>query len=79
MRRASFAALGVWAAVAACSGNSADITSPPERLYVGDDGLPAFLRVYTLPLSASSTPVLTLPMDKPFLLGVSSNTLAVTG
>ena len=78
MRWASLAAIAACAAVAACSGNS-DITTPPEHLYVGDDGLPAFLRVYALPLSATSTPILTLPMDKPFLLGVSSNTLAVTG
>jgi hypothetical protein len=78
MRRASLAALAAGAAIVACSG-TANITAPPERLYVGDDGLPAFLRVYTLPLSATSTPIITLPMDKPFLLGVSTNTLAVTG
>ena len=79
MHRASLAAVAVYAAIAACSGSSTDITAPPEHLYVGDDALPAFLRVYALPLSASSTPFITLPMDKPFLLGVSSNTLAVTG
>jgi hypothetical protein len=80
MRHAFVAALVACAAIAACSSNSSDITvQPPEHLYVGDDAFIAYLRVYTLPLSASSVPVVTLPMNKPFLIGVSSNTLAVTG
>jgi hypothetical protein len=78
MRHACVALLAACAAVTACAGLS-DLPLPtPQLLYVGDDGLPAFLRIYTLPLSASSTPIVTLAMDKPSLIGVSSNTLAVT-
>lgn len=78
MRRALVTLLAACAALAACSSGSDITPTPTQLLYVGDDALPAFLRVYTLPLSSTSLPTIVLPLDKPFLIGVSSNTLAVT-
>ena len=78
MRHASIALLAACASLAACSSGSDITPAPAQLLYVGDDALPAFLRVYTLPLSATSLPTVVLPLNKPFLIGVSSNTLAAT-
>ncbi|MGH7523030.1 MAG: hypothetical protein ACREK8_01865, partial [Gemmatimonadales bacterium] len=78
MRLAPMALLAACTALAACSSGSDITPTPAQLLYVGDDALPAFLRVYTLPLSATSVPTVVLPLNKPFLIGASSNTLAVT-
>ena len=69
------------AAVAACGDSGYTSVPPPppnvQHLYVGDDNASGSLRAYTLPLTASSTPVATVPMNQPFTIGVNSSTLAV--
>jgi hypothetical protein len=77
----------------ACSSSSTYVSPPPppppgppppppppaaQHLYVGDDDIPGTIRVYDLPLSASSTPVASVPMNAALYLGVNSTTLAVT-
>lgn len=86
MRHPLLAPVAGCVVLAACSGGAGLLPPPPagQHLYVGDDfvssnGQSAYLRAYQLPLTANSTPALMLPMSKPFLVGVSSNTLAVTG
>jgi hypothetical protein len=67
-------------AFAACSSSSDDVSPPPpptQHLYVGDDATTGSLRSYALPLTASSTAVAAVPMNKPFTIGVNSTTLAV--
>jgi hypothetical protein len=53
------------------------VTPAPQYLYVGDDNATGSLRVYLLPLTANSTPVATVPMNKAFTMGANSTTLAV--
>ena len=71
--------LAACAILGACS-SSSNVSPPPppvQHLYVGDDATTGSLRAYALPLTASSTPVASVPMDKPFMIGVNSTTLAV--
>ena len=77
----SFAIAGI-AVLAACSSSGTEIVTPPpppvQHLYVGDDAATGSLRSYTLPLTAASTPVVAIAMNKPFLMGINSTTFALT-
>ncbi len=79
--------------VAACSSSGNTIVSPPppppstppppppaatHHLYVGQDNLPGSILAYTLPITASSTPVATAAHDANVALAVNATTLAVT-
>ena len=75
----------------ACSSSPTNVSPPPppgpppppppptaQHLYVGQDEIPGSIRVYDLPLTASSAPVVTVPMNAPAVLAVNSTTLVVT-
>src|ERR1041385_422314 len=69
----------VLAGLAACSSSSTDNNpAVTQHLYVGDDQTTGSLRVYALPLTANSTPVASIPMNKAFNIGLNATTLAVT-
>jgi hypothetical protein len=72
--------------LAACS-NSDTTTAPPpapppppppaaQHLYLGQDDVPGKILVYDLPLSASSTPAVSVPYNANVSLSVNSTTLA---
>jgi hypothetical protein len=47
--------------LAACGGHSPIVTPPvPQHLYVGNDNTPGQVLVYTLPITSTSTPMVTL-------------------
>lgn len=70
--------------LAACSSSTATTNPPPppppppptQHLYIGQDDIPGKILVYDLPLTASSTPVVTLPYDADVSLSVNATTLA---
>lgn len=68
------------ATLVACSSSSTTGNNPPppQHLYVGDDAATGSLRVYALPLTATSAPVASVPMNKAFTMGLNTTTLAVT-
>ena len=70
--------LAVLAALAACSSSTDNNPAVTQHLYVGDDQTTGSLRVYALPLTANSTPVASIPMNKAFNIGLNATTLAVT-
>lgn len=70
--------LAVLAALAACSSSTDNNPAVTQHLYVGDDQTTGSLRVYALPLTSSSAPVASVPMNKAFNIGLNTTTLAVT-
>lgn len=69
--------------LAACSSTSGTNSSPSpptttQHLYVGEDDIPGSILVYALPLTATSTPTATIPLNASVALGVNATTLAAT-
>src|SRR5262245_66532111 len=77
--RISALGFAVLTTLAACSSSSTDNNpAVTQHLYVGDDQTTGSLRVFALPLTSSSTPVASIPMNKAFNIGLNAKTLAVT-
>jgi hypothetical protein len=78
MNRVRAHGLVLLAALAACGSSTDNNPAVTQHLYVGDDQATGSLRVYALPLTASSAPVAAVPMNQAFNLGLNTTTLAVT-
>ncbi len=74
--------LALGALLAGCKGGTT--TTPPpvvtvQHLYVGNDNTPGTVQVYTLPITAASTPVFAFASNNVVAIGLDANGNAILG